>query len=151
MGKITPFLWFNDDAEQAAEFYLSVFPSGRKLNELRVPGGGPGPAGSLLAVDLELEGQEMTFLNGGPSQALTEAFSFVVRCETQVEIDGYWARLLEGGGKEIACGWLKDRFGLAWQIVPREMFKLVQKPAQMKAMMGMVKLDIAALERAGAE
>jgi len=150
MNKITPFLWFNADAEDAANFYLSVFPNSRKLSELRVTEAGPGPIGSLLALDLEIDGQQVTFLNGGPAQQLTEAFSFTVRCETQAEIDNYWAKLTEGG-KEIACGWLKDKFGLCWQIVPSNIYQIVKTPAGMKAMMSMVKFDIAALEKAASQ
>ena len=154
MNKITPFLWFNRNAEAAADFYLTVFPSARKLNELRWPESGmvsgTGPAGSVLALDLELEGQFVTFLNGGPSQQLTEAFSFVVRCETQAEIDCYWSALTADGGVESTCGWLKDKFGVSWQVVPVQLTRLVRHPAAMKAMMSMKKLDISALEQAGA-
>ena len=150
MNKITPFLWFNANAEDAANFYISVFPNSRKLNELRVTEAGPGPVGSLLALDLEIDGQQVTFLNGGPAQQLSEAFSFTVRCETQAEIDSYWAKLTDGG-KEIGCGWLKDKFGLCWQIVPSGIYKLISNPAGMKAMMSMVKFDIAALEKAASQ
>jgi predicted 3-demethylubiquinone-9 3-methyltransferase (glyoxalase superfamily) len=149
MNKITPFLWFNDNAEAAASFYLNLFPNSRKLNELRANEANPNTvAGSLLALDLEIEGQQVTFLNGGPAYQLTEAFSFVIRCETQAEIDGYWIKLTANGGKEIACGWLTDKFGLSWQIVPTNIFKLVSNPAGMRAMMSMKKLDIAALQQA---
>jgi predicted 3-demethylubiquinone-9 3-methyltransferase (glyoxalase superfamily) len=150
MNKITPFLWFNDNAEAAADFYFSVFPNSKKLSELRVTEAGPGPVGSLLVMDLELEGEVVTFLNGGPAYQLTEAFSFTVRCETQEEIDHYWAKLTEGGS-EIACGWLKDKFGLCWQIVPSRIKELLRSPKAMKAMMGMKKLDIAMLEKAAKE
>ena len=109
---------------------------------------GTGPAGSVLALDLELEGQQVTFMNGGPAFQLTEAFSFVIRCETQAEIDRYWSALLADGGTEAACGWLKDRFGVSWQVVPTHLTRLVRHPAAMKAMMSMKKLDIAALEQA---
>ena len=149
MNKITPFLWFNANAEEAADFYLSVIPNSRKLNELRVTEAGPGPVGSLLALDLELDGQQVTFLNGGPAQQLSEAFSFTVRCETQAEIDEYWEKLGEGG-TELGCGWLKDKFGLCWQIVPTRIYELVRHPAGMRAMMAMMKFDVAALERAAA-
>jgi len=149
MNKITPFLWFNDNAEAAASFYLSIFPNSLKLKELRANEANPGTvAGSLLALDLEIEGQQVTFLNGGPAYQLNEAFSFVVRCETQAEIDDYWSKLTANGGKEIACGWLTDKFGLSWQIVPTNIFKLVSNPAGMRAMMSMKKLDIAALQQA---
>jgi predicted 3-demethylubiquinone-9 3-methyltransferase (glyoxalase superfamily) len=145
MNKITPFLWFNNNAEDAAAFYISVFPNSRKLSELRVTEAGPGPVGSLLTIDLVLDGQQVTFLNGGPAHQLTEAFSFTVRCETQAEIDDYWAKLGDGG-TELGCGWLKDKFGLSWQIVPAEVMELLKHPAAMRAMMKMMKFDIAALE-----
>jgi predicted 3-demethylubiquinone-9 3-methyltransferase (glyoxalase superfamily) len=148
MNKITPFLWFNDNAEAAADFYLTLFPNSRKLNELRANEAGPLPVGSLLALDLELNGQQVTFLNGGPAYQLNEAFSFVIRCETQAEIDDHWTKLTAGGGKEIACGWLTDKFGLTWQIVPTNIYELVNNPAAMRAMMTMKKLDIAALQQA---
>ena len=130
MNKISPFLWFNDDAEAAADFYCSVFPHAKKMNEMRVGEAGPGPVGSLLVLELEIEGQAMTFMNGGPGHPLTDAFSFFVRCETQEEIDGYWAKLTEGGS-EVACGWLKDKFGLSWQIVPVGIVEWIRKPAAM--------------------
>jgi predicted 3-demethylubiquinone-9 3-methyltransferase (glyoxalase superfamily) len=148
MNKITPFLWFNDNAEAAANFYLTLFPNSRKLNELCTNEANPGPTGSLLAIDLEINGQQVTFLNGGPAYQLTEAFSFVIRCETQAEIDSYWTNLTADGGKEIACGWLTDKFGLTWQIVPVDIFRLVNNPGGMRAMMTMKKLDIAALQQA---
>jgi predicted 3-demethylubiquinone-9 3-methyltransferase (glyoxalase superfamily) len=148
MNKVTPFLWFDKEAEEAAEFYLSVFPEAKKLTELRVGEAGPGPAGSLLTIAIELMGQQMTFLNGGPSQTLNYAFSYVVTCETQEEIDGYWEKLGEGGS-EMACGWLKDKFGVCWQIVPVHLRELLSKPEAMRAMMGMKKLDISVLEAAG--
>jgi predicted 3-demethylubiquinone-9 3-methyltransferase (glyoxalase superfamily) len=150
MNKVTPFLWFDANAGEAAEFYLSIFPDGKKLTELRVGEAGPGPAGSLLTISIELAGQQMTFLNGGPFQKFTDAFSFAVSCETQAEIDEYWAKLTEGGS-ETACGWLRDKFGLAWQIVPAKLAELVRHPGAMRAMMTMVKLDIAALEAAAKE
>jgi predicted 3-demethylubiquinone-9 3-methyltransferase (glyoxalase superfamily) len=150
MNKITPFLWFDSNAEDAANFYFSVFPESKKLNELRTTEAGPGPAGSLLTIELELNGQQMTFLNGGPGHPLTDAFSFTVLCDTQEEIDHYWALLTEGGN-EIQCGWLKDKFGLCWQIVPRALGEWLRHPAAMRAMMKMVKFDIAALSKAAAE
>jgi predicted 3-demethylubiquinone-9 3-methyltransferase (glyoxalase superfamily) len=150
MNKITPFLWFDANAEQVAEFYLTVFPNSRKLNELRVTEAGPGPVGSLLVIDLEIEGEQVSFINGGPAHQLSEAFSFTVRCETQAEIDSYWAKLGDGG-KELGCGWMRDKFGVCWQIVPRKIMEYVSKPAGMRAMMPMMKLEIAALEKAVAE
>jgi predicted 3-demethylubiquinone-9 3-methyltransferase (glyoxalase superfamily) len=148
MNKITPFLWFNDNAEDAANFYFSIFPESRKTGELRVTEAGPGPVGSLLVIDLEINGQAMTFLNGGPAHQLTEAFSFSIACETQEEIDSYWAKLGEGG-KELGCGWIKDKFGLCWQVVPVGINELVETPEGMRAMMTMMKFDIAVLKAAG--
>jgi predicted 3-demethylubiquinone-9 3-methyltransferase (glyoxalase superfamily) len=150
MNRITPFLWFDHQAEQAADFYMSVFPNSRKLTEIRTTTAGPGPVGSLLTISLELDGQQMTFLNGGPAYRLTEAFSFSVICETQAEIDHYWALLTEGG-QESRCGWLKDKFGVSWQIVPRGIPELLKHPAAMRAMMGMAKFDMAALKAAAGE
>ena len=147
MKKIEPFLWFNDEAEAAADFYCSVFPNAKRTDVLRVGEAGPGLVGSVLLVELEIEGQAMTFMNGGPGHPMTDAFSFFVRCETQEEIDGYWAKLTEGGS-EVACGWLRDKFGLSWQITPVGIVEWIRHPAAMKAMMGMVKLDIAALKAA---
>jgi predicted 3-demethylubiquinone-9 3-methyltransferase (glyoxalase superfamily) len=150
MNKITPFLWFNANAEEAAEFYLSIIPNSRRLNELRVTEAGPGPVGSLLALDLELNGQQVTFLNGGPAHQLSEAFSFTIHCETQAEIDDYWARLGDGG-TELGCGWIKDKFGLCWQIVPVNLYAMLSHPAAMRAMMTMKKFDVAALMEAAAQ
>jgi predicted 3-demethylubiquinone-9 3-methyltransferase (glyoxalase superfamily) len=147
MNKLVPFLWFNDNAEEAATFYLSIFPHARKVDELRSKGTGPWPEGTIGTITIELEGQEMIFLNGGPSQQLTPAFSFFVPCDTQAEIDAYWDKLLDGG-KAMACGWLTDRFGLCWQIAPRNIGELVSHPKAMQVMMGMVKMDVAALEAA---
>lgn len=147
MSKITPFLWFNDNADEAAEFYLSVFPDAKKLSELRSKGVGPWPEGKIATVTIELMGQAMTFLNGGPMYALNPAFSYSVSCKDQAEIDFYWDRLLDGG-KPMACGWLTDRFGLCWQIVPHNIGEVIKHPNAMAAMMTMVKLDIGALEAA---
>jgi predicted 3-demethylubiquinone-9 3-methyltransferase (glyoxalase superfamily) len=151
MKKIAPFLWFNGEAEEAAEFYLSVFSHARKVDELRSKGTGPWPAGKIATITIELEDQEVTFLNGGPEQKLSPAFSFFVRCDSQGEIDGYWDKLLAGGGKPVACGWLTDRFGVSWQLVPRNISELVNHPKAMEAMMKMIKLDIATLEAAARE
>jgi len=147
MNKITPFLWFDNDAEDAANFYLSIFPEGKKLDELHVTEAGPGPVGSLLTLTIELMGQQMVFMNGGPGHPHTDAFSFFVACKTQEEIDNYWAKLTDGG-TEIRCGWLKDKFGVSWQIAPEDILKLVSHPNAMRAMMKMVKFDIATLEAA---
>lgn len=150
MNKITPFLWFNDNAEDAAEFYLSVFPEAKKLGELRSIGVGSWPAGKIATITIELMGQPMTFLNGGPTYALTPAFSYSIACRDQAEIDRYWDRLLEGG-KPMACGWLTDKFGLCWQIVPEQIGEVLKHPKAMAAMMKMVKFDIATLEAAAKE
>jgi predicted 3-demethylubiquinone-9 3-methyltransferase (glyoxalase superfamily) len=148
MNKITPFLWFNNDAEAAADFYLSVFPNSRRLSELRCNEAGPLPVGALLVLDLELNGQPVTLMNGGPGHPPTDAFSFSVQCETQAEIDSYWSQLTADGGSEIMCGWLKDKFGLCWQIVPTDVYKYLRHPAGMRAMMTMKKMDIATLQQA---
>jgi predicted 3-demethylubiquinone-9 3-methyltransferase (glyoxalase superfamily) len=148
MNKLTPFLWFNDNAEDAALFYLSVFPDAKKLAEVRSTGVGPWPAGHIATIQIELLGQPMTFLNGGPAFQLNPAFSFSVACRDQAEIDFYWDKLLEGGGKTMACGWLTDKFGLCWQIVPENIAELISTPNGMAAMMTMTKFDIAALEAA---
>ena len=147
MNKITPFLWFDNNAEDAANFYLSIFPDGKKLDELRMTEAGPGPIGSLLTLTIALMGQQMVFMNGGPGHPHTDAFSFFVACKTQEEIDNYWAKLTDGG-TEIQCGWLKDKFGVSWQIAPENIMKLVSHPNAMRAMMKMVKFDIATLEAA---
>lgn len=153
MQKITPFLWFETQAEEAAKFYVSVFKNSKITNIMRVGDAGPGPKGSVLVVGFEIEGVAFSALNGGPNFKINEAISFVVHCESQQEVDDYWSKLSEGG-KEIQCGWLKDKFGVAWQVVPTAFFKLAADPDPakaarvMQAMMKMVKLDIAALERA---
>ncbi len=140
--KISPFLWFDANAEEAVDLYLSVFKNSRRLGELRTPDG------KLLTVSFELDGQKFTALNGGPQFKFTEAVSFVVRCESQQEIDEYWSKL-SSGGTESQCGWLKDKFGLSWQIVPARLTELLKHPKAFQAMMGMKKLSIAELERAG--
>lgn len=150
MNKITPFLWFNDNAEEAAEFYLSVFPQAKKLNELRSSGVGPWPAGKIAVITIELMGQAVTLLNGGPEHTLTPAFSFSVACKDQAEIDLYWHKLLQGG-QPMACGWLTDKFGLCWQIVPENISEILKHPKAMAAMMKMVKFDIATLQAAAKE
>jgi predicted 3-demethylubiquinone-9 3-methyltransferase (glyoxalase superfamily) len=146
--RITPFLWFDANAEEAVNFYLSVFPNSRKLDEMRSSEDTPsGPKGMLLTVAFELDGQKFTALNGGPAFHFTEAVSFVVRCDSQDEVDYYWSRL-SAGGSESQCGWLKDKFGLSWQIVPARLPDLIKHPKALQAMLQMKKLDIAALERA---
>jgi len=145
--RITPFLWFDSNAEEAVEFYLTVFNNSRRLSELRWPDDTVAPKGSILTISFELHGQKFTALNGGPGHKFTEAISFVVSCDSQQEVDDYWSKL-SAGGSEIQCGWLKDKFGLSWQIVPARLPELVKHPKAMQAMMGMKKLDIAELERA---
>jgi predicted 3-demethylubiquinone-9 3-methyltransferase (glyoxalase superfamily) len=156
MPTITPFLWFDDNAEQAAELYTSIFPESSIISISRYGEAGPGPAGTAMTVNFRLQGLEFTALNGGPQYKFTEAISFVVPCETQEEVDEYWEKLSEGG-EEGPCGWLKDRFGLSWQIVPSVLEELLTDPdpvrAQnaMKAMLQMGKIDIEGLKRAASE
>jgi predicted 3-demethylubiquinone-9 3-methyltransferase (glyoxalase superfamily) len=153
LPRITPFLWFDNNAEEAVDFYLSIFKNSRRLNELRNPIDDPGPAvpkGKVLTVAFELDGQKFTAMNGGPAFKFNEAISMVVRCDNQQELDEYWSKL-SAGGSEIQCGWLKDKFGLSWQVVPANIPELVKHPKAMQAMMHMKKLDIAELERAAKE
>lgn len=145
--RITPFLWFDSNAEEAVEFYLSVFKNSRRLDEVRTTDDSRGPKESILTIAFELDGQKFTAINGGPMFKFTEAISFVVRCNSQEEVDEYWTKL-SAGGSEVQCGWLKDKFGLSWQVVPTRLPELIQHPKAMQAMMGMKKLDIAELERA---
>lgn len=145
--RISPFLWFDSNAEEAVEFYMTVFKNSRRLDAVRNTDDTPGPKGSVLTIAFELDGQRFTALNGGPAFKFTEAISFFVRCDTQEEVDDYWSKLT-AGGSEIQCGWLKDKFGLCWQIVPARLPELIKNPNAMRAMMGMKKLDIAKLERA---
>jgi predicted 3-demethylubiquinone-9 3-methyltransferase (glyoxalase superfamily) len=148
--RITPFLWFDANAEEAVDFYLSVFRNSKKLGEMRAPDDTIAPKGSIVTISFELEGQKFTALNGGPAHKLTEAISFVVRCDSQPEIDEYWDKLV-AGGSEIQCGWLKDKFGLCWQIVPARLIELIRHPKALQAMLKMKKFDIAELERAARE
>ncbi|WP_434044440.1 MULTISPECIES: VOC family protein [Sorangium] len=152
--KIKTFLWFDDNAEEAVRLYTSLFKNARILQELRTGDAGPGPRGSLFTVEFELEGQQFVALNGGPHFKFNEAISIAVTCETQEEVDELWSKLTADGGSEGRCGWLKDRFGLSWQIVPSALPRLLQHPDPataarvMQAMMQMKKLDIARLEEA---
>jgi predicted 3-demethylubiquinone-9 3-methyltransferase (glyoxalase superfamily) len=152
--KIKPFLWFDKEAEEAAKFYCSIFKDSKILNVARYPEGGPAPAGSVMVVSFQLEGLEFVGLNAGPQFKFTEAISFTVICESQEETDYYWNKLTANGGQEVACGWLKDKFGLSWQITPRVLTELLSDPDKQKAaramasMMQMKKIDIAALKRA---
>jgi predicted 3-demethylubiquinone-9 3-methyltransferase (glyoxalase superfamily) len=147
-SRITPFLWFDNNAEEAVAFYLRIFPNSRRIGELRNTGDAPGLKGGILTLSFELDGLRFTALNGGPAFKFNEAVSFVVACDTQDEIDYYWSKLT-AGGSEIQCGWLKDKFGLSWQIVPARIGELLKTSKAMQAMMKMKKLDIAELERAG--
>jgi predicted 3-demethylubiquinone-9 3-methyltransferase (glyoxalase superfamily) len=152
--KIIPMLWFDTQAEEAARFYCSIFRKSKLGRIARYPEGSPGKPGSVMTVEFKLEGQDYVALNGGPHFKFTEAVSLTVNCKDQREIDYYWDKLLEGGGKPSQCGWLKDKFGLSWQVNPAEWSKLYTAKDKAKAqrvftaMLGMVKMDIAALKRA---
>lgn len=153
MQKITPFLWFDNKAEEAANFYVSIFKSSKILNVARYGDAGPGPKGTVMTAQFELDGQNFIALNGGPTFKFTEAISFVVSCESQEEIDYFWEKL-SAGGEESQCGWLKDKFGLSWQIVPTILGELMgdkdpQKSKRvMEAMLQMSKIEIEPLQRA---
>ena len=153
MQKITPFLWFDNQAEEAVNFYTSVFKNSKIGKVSRYSDAGPGPKGSVMVMAFELNGQEFMALNGGPIFKFTEAVSFVVNCETQEEVDDYWTKLT-AGGSEVQCGWLKDKYGLSWQIVPTILGKLMGDPDPKKskkvaeAMFQMKKLDIKKLQAA---
>jgi predicted 3-demethylubiquinone-9 3-methyltransferase (glyoxalase superfamily) len=164
MQTITPFLWFDHEAEEAAEFYVSVFSSRRTASGVdskivdvsRYGDAGPGPAGQAMTATFRLDGQEFTALNGGPQHSFTEAISFLVHCESQDEVDELWTALTSEGGEEGPCGWLKDRYGLSWQVIPNRLSELLSDPDRqrsqraLQAMLQMKKIDIAALERAAA-
>jgi len=151
--KITPYLWFDANAEEAMNFYVSTFENSKIVSVTRYGDTGPGPAGTVMMGTFQLEGQEFFALNGGPTFKFTEAISLFVNCETQDEVDALWAKLSEGGSAG-QCGWLKDRFGLSWQIVPRVLGELLQDPDPakskrvMQAMLQMGKIDIARLQQA---
>jgi predicted 3-demethylubiquinone-9 3-methyltransferase (glyoxalase superfamily) len=153
MPRITPFLWFESQAESAAKFYVSIFKNSRIVTTTRYGDAGPGPKGSVMTVAFQLDGQEFIALNGGPQYKFTEAVSFVVSCKTQKEVDEFWAKLSQGGA-EGPCGWLKDKYGLSWQIVPTVLGELLSDPdpkrakRAMAAMLKMKKIDIAGLEQA---
>jgi len=153
MPKPTPFLWYDTQAEEAARLYVSVFPNSRVTQTTRYPEGSPGNAGSVMTVAFELDGQPFTALNAGPLHKFNESVSFVVMCDDQKEVDHYWTKL-GAGGKEDMCGWLKDKFGLSWQITPKALIQAISDPDKaragraMQAMMGMKKIDIAAIQRA---
>ncbi|MES1160714.1 MAG: VOC family protein, partial [Bacteroidota bacterium] len=133
MQKITTFLWFDDNAEEAMNFYISIFKNGKILSLTRNGEGGPGPKGSVLVGTFQLEGQEFMALNGGPMFKFTEAISLYVNCETQQEVDDLWTKLIAGGGAPSQCGWLKDKFGLSWQIIPTALGRLMNDPDPVKA------------------
>lgn len=145
--RITPFLWFDANAEEAVDFYLSIFKNARRLDEMRNANDSSGPKGKVLTISFELDGQKFTALNGGPHFKFNEAVSFVVHCDSQDEVDYYWSKLVSGG-TESQCGWLKDKFGLSWQIVPTKLPQMIRNPKAMHAMLKMKKLDIAELEKA---
>ena len=153
MPRISPMLWFDTESEQAAEFYCSVFPNSKITNVTHYGEAGPRPAGTVLTVDFVLDGQQYTAINGGPEFSFDEAVSLLVNCADQAEVDYYWAALSEGG-EEGPCGWLKDRYGLSWQVIPVGMEKLMNDPDEgraqraMKAMLGQKKIDLAAIEAA---
>ena len=153
MQKIVTFLWFNDPAEEAANHYVSIFPDSKVVSVMRYGDAGPGPKGSVMTVTFQLAGQEFIALNGGPQFQFTEAISLFVNCETQDEVDELWRKLSEGG-EPGPCGWLKDRYGLSWQIVPTALGEMLQDPDAeksnrvMQAMLQMSKMDIAGLRRA---
>jgi predicted 3-demethylubiquinone-9 3-methyltransferase (glyoxalase superfamily) len=155
MQTIKPFLWFENNAEEAVNYYLSVFPQAKVTEVFRCPEGGPLPAGNVLTMQFEVNGIEIVALNGGPHQPFTDAISLFVPCESQAEIDDMWQKFLATGGEVLACGWLRDRFGVSWQIAPHNIVELLQGrdaaggTRAMAAMMQMKKLDIATLERAG--
>jgi len=154
MQKITPFLWFNDQAEEAMNFYTSIFKNSKIGSVSRYGDAGPKQKGKVMTASFQLDGQEFIALNGGPQFKFTEAISFLVNCETQEEVDYYWEKLLAGGGEESQCGWLKDKFGLSWQVIPVALSKFladknpVKAQRAMQAMLQMKKIIIADLKKA---
>jgi predicted 3-demethylubiquinone-9 3-methyltransferase (glyoxalase superfamily) len=154
MQKITPFLWFDDQAEEAVEFYTSIFANSKIQDIARYGEAGPGPTGSVMTVSFQIERQNFVALNGGPIYHFTPAISFVVDCKTQAEVDRLWERLTADGGQPEQCGWLTDKYGISWQIVPSRLMELLTDPdpgkanGVMQAMLAMTKIDIAALEAA---
>jgi predicted 3-demethylubiquinone-9 3-methyltransferase (glyoxalase superfamily) len=153
MQKITPFLWFDNNAEEAVNFYVSIFKNSQVLNVARYGESGPGPSGTVMTITFQLEGQEFIALNGGPQFTFTEAISFSVNCDTQDEVDDFWEKLSEGGEKS-RCGWLKDKYGLSWQVTPVILGEMLQdkdperSKRVMEAMLQMDKIDIQALRKA---
>lgn len=153
MQKISPYLWFDNQAEEAVDFYVSLFDGARVTGEQRYPEGAPGPAGEIMIMNFELFGQSFIALNGGPEYSFTPAISFLVECEDQAEVDRFWKALTDGG-EEQPCGWLVDRFGVSWQIIPRRLVELLSDPdpgrsqRAMQAMLKMSRIDVQALEDA---
>jgi predicted 3-demethylubiquinone-9 3-methyltransferase (glyoxalase superfamily) len=153
MQKITPFLWFDGKAEEAANFYVSIFKNSKMMSIARYGDAGPGPKGTVMLATFQIEGQQFMALNGGPQYTISPAISFFVSCETQAEVDELWDKL-SAGGAEVQCGWLKDKFGLSWQIIPKALMELMQDKDPVKsqrvfkAMMGMIKIDVEGLRRA---
>jgi len=156
MQRITTFLWFDKEAEEATNFYVSIFKNSKVVSVSRYPEGGPAPAGTVMTTKFELDGQEFIALNGGPTFKFTEAISLTVNCTSQEEVDYYWEKLTTDGGTEVQCGWLKDKYGLCWQITPTILPELMtsddpkQNERVMQAMMQMVKIDIETIKRAAA-
>ena len=154
MSKVTPFLWFDNNAEEAVNFYTSVFKNSKIGTVHRYGDTGPGPKGTVMTASFTIDGVEFTALNGGPVFKFNESISFVVHCKDQAEVDYYWEKLTSNGGQEVECGWLKDKFGLSWQIVPDALFELlgdkdpVKSQKVMKAMLQMKKIDVAKLKQA---
>lgn len=154
MPRITPFLWFDGEAEEAAQFYVSVFKNSRIGKVARYGDAGPGPAGSAMTVEFQLDGQQFIALNGGPDFKFNEAVSFSIECKSQEEVDEYWKKLTADGGEEGPCGWLKDKYGLSWQVNPTILGQMLSDPDRakadraMQAMLKMKKIDIATLKRA---
>jgi predicted 3-demethylubiquinone-9 3-methyltransferase (glyoxalase superfamily) len=154
MQKITPFLWFDNQAEEAMNFYTSIFKNSKVRTVSRYGDAGPGPKGTVMVAKFELDGQEFMVLNGGPRFKFTQAISFVVNCASQQEVDELWEKLLAGGGAEDACGWLRDKYGLSWQIIPTALGEMMSDPDKqkagraMQAMLKMKKIDIAEMRRA---
>jgi predicted 3-demethylubiquinone-9 3-methyltransferase (glyoxalase superfamily) len=153
MQKITPYLWFDDQAEEAVNFYTSLFKNSKILSVSRYGEGGPGPAGSVMTISFQLDGQEFVALNGGPEYKFTEAISLFVNCVNQEEVDRLWAKFTEGG-EEGPCGWLKDRYGLSWQIIPSGLVEMLSSPdpkkssRAMQAMLAMKKIDLVKIKQA---
>jgi len=152
--RITPMLWYDNQAEEAANYYVSIFKNSKVTNISRYGDTGPGPKGSVMVAEFELDGQKFTALNGGPQFKFTEAISLVVNCEDQAEVDYYWEKLSGDGGQEVVCGWLKDKYGLSWQVCPVRVFELLSDPATsdrvMAAVMEMKKIDLSKIEKAAA-